>query len=104
MRFPLNPSNRQATGLAEALRAFYAVHSPESIPKVPALAKEYLGRERELNEALMRKYGQDLASMAAQVVWKVVLLYRLRTIIVDDYMMFTCYHYYGYKKWNNILP
>ncbi len=58
---------RQASGLAEALRAFYAVHSPESIPKVPALAKEYLGREKELNEALMRKYGQDMATMAAQV-------------------------------------
>jgi hypothetical protein len=62
-----NPCQWQATKFAEALRAFYAVHSPESIPKAPALAKEYLGRERELNEALMRKYGQDLATMAAQV-------------------------------------
>ena len=58
---------RQATEFAEALRAFYAVHSPESIPKVPALAKEYLGREKELNEALMRKYGQDMTTVAVQV-------------------------------------
>ncbi len=58
---------RQASKFAEELRAFYAVHSPESIPKAPALAREYLGRERELNEALMRKYGQDLTTVAAQV-------------------------------------
>ena len=58
---------QQASTFAEELRAFYAVHSPESIPKVPALAKEYLGREKELNEALMRKYGQDMTTMAAQV-------------------------------------
>ena len=61
------PLLQQASTFAEELRAFYAIHSPESIPKVPALAKEYLGREKELNEALMRKYGQDMTTMAAKV-------------------------------------
>lgn len=61
---------QQASTFAEELRAFYAIHSPESIPKVPALAKEYLGREKELNEALMRKYGQDMTTMAAKVCSK----------------------------------
>ncbi len=57
----------QASGLAEALRAFYALHSPQDVPHAPGLAKEYLGREKELNEALMRKYGQNLTTMAVQV-------------------------------------
>ncbi|KAJ1491595.1 hypothetical protein T484DRAFT_1774258 [Baffinella frigidus] len=46
--------------LGELLGAFYAKHKPEQADKVPELARDFQGREAELNNMLYKKYGEDL--------------------------------------------
>jgi len=66
------PSDEQAAvvdevgDLAARLTAFYFEYCPSMIDSVGEVSRKFVGREQELNDALLRKYKCDLHSFAAK--------------------------------------
>jgi hypothetical protein len=49
--------------LASRLTAFYLKYNPAKLDSVAEVSRNFVGKEQELNDALMRKYKKDLKSM-----------------------------------------
>ena len=49
--------------LASRLTAFYFKYNPAKLDSVAEVSRNFVGKEQELNDALMRKYKKDLKSM-----------------------------------------
>ena len=55
----LHPTNPRLTDRLELLERFYAVYSPDHVPKCARILASWKGEERKLWDVLRQKYGRD---------------------------------------------
>ena len=81
--------------LASRLTAFYFQYNPAMLDSVAEVSRKFVGKEHELNDALMRKYKKDLKSMVGASILPApidqVVIYSLQVFFVHE-----CSRVYGF--------